>query len=69
MPDDDIYVVLTKLLGASEDPATQVLTLYIPNKDKDGKPIRNLTGWIKKARNVLTAVGRGSTSMPPMAHG
>jgi hypothetical protein len=37
MLDDSIDVILAKLLGASEEPAVQVLTLYIPDKDRDGK--------------------------------
>lgn len=62
---DDVEVILAKLLGASEEPSVQVLTLYIPNKDKEGNQIRSLTRWIKEARKVLTVLGRGSTSMPP----
>lgn len=65
MLDDSIDVILAKLLGASEEPAVQVLTLYIPDKDKDGQRIKNLNRWIKEAQKVLTAIGRGSTSMPP----
>ena len=65
MRDDSIEVILAKLLGASEEPSAQVLTLYIPDKDKEGKQIKNLTKWIKEAQKVLTALGRGSTSMPP----
>lgn len=65
MIDDPVDVILAKLLGASEEPSVQVLTLYIPNKDKDGKQIKGLTKWLKDAQKVLTAVGRGSTSMPP----
>jgi hypothetical protein len=65
MRDDSVEVILAKLLGASEEASVQVLTLYIPNKDKNGKQIKNLTKWIKEAQKVMTAVGRGSTSMPP----
>jgi hypothetical protein len=43
----------------------QVLTLYIPNKDKDGVQICKLNMWIKEAQTVLATIGRGSTSMPP----
>jgi hypothetical protein len=65
MLDDSIDVILSKLLGASEEPAVQILTLYIPDKDKDGKRIKNLNSWIKEAQKVLTVIGRGSTSIPP----
>ncbi len=65
MLDDSIDVILAKLLGALEEPAVQVLTLYIPDKDRDGKRIKNLNRWIKEAQKVLTTIGGGSTSMPP----
>ena len=55
-------VDLTSLLGASKAPATQVLTLYIPDKDRNGKQIKNLSKWIREAQDVLTAIGGGSTS-------
>lgn len=65
MLNDSVDVILAKLLGASEEPSAQVLTVYIPNKDKNGKQIKNLNRWIKEAQKVLTAIGGGSTSMPP----
>lgn len=65
MFDDKVDVILAKLLGASEEPSAQVLTLYIPDKDKDGKQIKNLNRWLKEAQNVLTLIGSGSTAMPP----
>ncbi|MGD1075585.1 MAG: hypothetical protein ABR903_05850 [Thermodesulfovibrionales bacterium] len=65
MLDKSVYVKLAKLLGASEEPSVQVLTLYIPDKDRDGKRIKSLNRWIKEAQKVLTAIGGGSTSMPP----
>lgn len=65
MLDDSVDVILAKLLGASEESAVQILTLYIPDKDRGGKQIKNLNRWIKEAQKVLTAIGRGSTSMPP----
>ncbi len=65
MLNDSVDVILAKLLGASEEPSAQVLTVYIPNKDKNGKQIKNLNRWIKEAQEVLTAIGGGSTSMPP----
>jgi len=62
---DSIEVILAKLLGASEEPSVQVLTLYLPDKDKDGKPIKNLNKWITEAQKVLSAIGGGCTSMAP----
>lgn len=30
-----------------------------------GRQVKNLKSWIKKAQEVLTIIGRGSTAMPP----
>ncbi len=65
MPDDMLELNLGKILGAIEEPSVQQLTLYIPSKDKDGRTIKNLRRWIKEAQNVLTIIGRGSTTLPP----
>ena len=65
MPDDILEINLGEILGAIEVPSIQQLTLYIPNKDKDGSEIKDLQIWIKEAQKVLTIIGRGSTAMPP----
>lgn len=56
---------LSKILGVSKPASTQVLTLYIPDKDRKGGKIKNLNKWIKEAQRVLTMIGGGSTMMPP----
>lgn len=65
MKDNDIEVILSKLLGASEEPAFQRLTLYIPDKDKSGKKIKDHRKWIDRAREILTVIGGGATALPP----
>ncbi len=65
MGDDVLAIKLQEILGATEEPASQVVTLYIPNKDKNGKTIRNLNRWKKEAHDILTIFGKGSTMMPP----
>jgi hypothetical protein len=65
MSDDILEINLEEILGATEEPSTQQLTLYVPNKDKEGRTIRNLARWIKEAQEVLTMIGRGCTTMPP----
>ncbi|MBI5554658.1 MAG: hypothetical protein HY920_02235 [Elusimicrobia bacterium] len=65
MPDDILEINLGEILGAVEVPSTPQLTLYIPDKDKDGREIKHLRTWIKEAQKVLTIIGRGSTTMPP----
>ncbi len=65
MPDDILEINLREVLGSAEAPSTQQLTLYIPNKDRKGREIKNLHIWIKEAQKVLTIIGGGSTTMPP----
>ena len=65
MPDDILEINLGEILGAIEEPSTQQLTLYIPNKDKEGRKIKNFPRWVKEARKVLTIIGKGCTTMPP----
>ena len=62
---DDIEIDLATILGVVALPSTQQLTLYIPNKDRNGKRIRYLRNWLKEAQKVLTIIGGGSTTMPP----
>jgi len=65
MGDDILEINLKEVLGAVEEPSVQQLTLYIPNRDKDGKEIKRLYLWIKEAQKVLTIIGGGATTMPP----
>jgi len=64
MSDEEIALDLAELLGATEA-SVQQLTLYIPDKDKDGNQQKDLNKWIYEAQEVLTAIGGGTTSMPP----
>lgn len=54
-----------KSLGAEKEPLSQQLILYIPNKDKQGRTIKNFDYWVKDARKILTMIGGGATTMPP----
>ena len=65
MPDDVLEFGLGEILGAAEEASIQQLTLYIPNKDRNGAEIEDIRTWIREARKVLTIIGRGSTAMPP----
>ena len=53
-------------LGATEGPAGQRLTVYIPNKDQDGNTIAGHEDWCRKAQELLTAIGGGATAFPPV---
>lgn len=53
-----------KSLGADKEPLSQQLVLYIPNKDRQGRIIKNFNFWVKEARKILTMIGGGATAMP-----
>jgi hypothetical protein len=57
---------LGKELGATEEPSAQRLTLYIPNKDRNGELIGDHDGWSREAQELLTAIGDGATAFPPV---
>ncbi len=42
-------------LGATGEPAAQVLTLYIPNKDRLDQVMADHPRWVKEAQELLTA--------------
>ena len=56
---------IAKELGAVEGVWTQKLSLYVPDKDKDGAEIPDHERWVKAAREVLSRIGRGSMALPP----
>ncbi len=62
----DLDINLGKELGATEEPAAQRLTLYIPNKDRQDQVIAEHDKWVKEAQELLTAIGRGATAFPPV---
>lgn len=53
-------------LGATDAPSGQRLTLYVPNKDKDGELVPNHPDWCKEAQELLTEIGTGATAFPPV---
>jgi hypothetical protein len=55
-----------KEFGASEEPSGQRLTLYVPNKDRDGALIPDHAIWCIEAQEILTEIGAGATSFPPV---
>ena len=57
---------LAKELGATEEPAAQRLTLYVPNKDRVGEPIGDHEKWANEAQELLTEIGGGATAFPPV---
>jgi len=61
---EDRELDLAAALGAEREASTQVLSLYIPNKDRRGRPIRTAP-WIREAQEILTGIGEGYTTTPP----
>lgn len=51
-------------IGASDATSTQVLTLYIPNKDRDGHEFGTQRKWVLEAAKVLAELGGGVTVLP-----
>ena len=64
MADDDRDLDLAAALGAEREASTQILSLYIPNKDRHGRLIKT-TRWIREAQEILTRIGEGYTTTPP----
>lgn len=52
-------------LGAAEGFSSQRLTLFIPNKDKFGRKLKNHKEWVDEARQLLSGIGGGATAFPP----
>jgi len=62
--DEDRELDLAAALGAEREPSTQILSVYIPNKDRHGRPLRTAR-WIRQAQEILTKIGEGYTTTPP----
>lgn len=63
-------VDLAGALGAAEENVSrQVLSLYIPNKDKEGREFGMQRKWILEAAGILEKIGGGFTIMPPTEGG
>ena len=64
MATDDRELDRAAALGAESEASTQILSPYIPNKDRHGRPIR-IAPWIREAQEILTRIGEGYTTTPP----
>lgn len=60
---------LRKALGASEETSQQLLSLYIPDKDREGRGFGAQRKWILEAAGILTMIGGGVTIMPAVEGG
>jgi hypothetical protein len=62
--DEEHDLDLGAALGSSDATSPQVLTLYIPNKDMDGKEFGTQRKWVLEAAQLLAEFGGGVTVMP-----
>lgn len=51
-------------LGAEPQASGQVLSVYIPNKDRNGREF-DAAAWIEEATEILFRIGEGATVTPP----
>ena len=55
---------IAEAFGATEG-RDQRFAIYIPNKDKRGKPVEQ-EKWVNKALLLLSEICGGATAMPPV---
>jgi hypothetical protein len=63
---DDVDFDIAGFFGAEAIASTQPFTIYVPNKDSDGKEIGNQRQWVLEALRLLGSIGGGATAMPPV---
>lgn len=60
---------LAEFLGAQPQPSSQILTLYIPDKDRFNQEFGTQRKWVLEAAQLLALIGGGVTIMPPTEGG
>ena len=63
-PPEPLRVNLGEAFGANAGTSTQCFTIYVPNKDKNGKEMGNQRQWVLDAIDLLTRFNGGATAMP-----
>ncbi len=67
--EDQSELDLAEQLGAQPNASHQVLTLYIPDRDRDNNEIGTQRKWVLEAADLLARIGGGVTIMPPTEGG
>jgi hypothetical protein len=62
-------VDLAAALGSDAGISTQCFTVYVPNKDRNGKEIGNQRKWVLEAIRLLSEINGGATALPPVEGG
>jgi hypothetical protein len=52
-------------LGASRAATLQKFSLYLPDRDRDGAPVRSTEAWQAAAMTLFADVNGGATLLPP----
>ena len=55
---------LQEELGASATFSTQKLTVYLPDKNKNGEPIPDIEVWVEAGMRLLADINLGVTRLP-----
>ena len=58
-------VDLMEALGAQSGAAIQCITLYIPDRDREGRELGTQRKWVLEAIEILSKLNGGATAMPP----
>jgi hypothetical protein len=66
---ENIPIDLASELGAEPEPGFQVLTLYIPDRGRDGVEYGAQRRWVLDAAQLLAQIGGGVTILPPVEGG
>jgi hypothetical protein len=64
--DDSGAIDLAAALGAEASFSFQRITVYIPNKDKEGVEIGTQRRWVLEAIRLLSEMNGGATAFPPV---
>jgi hypothetical protein len=67
--DRDSEINLGEALGAELVPSHQVLRVYVPNCDRNGKEIGDQRRWVLAAAQLFSRIGGGVTVEPPVEGG
>ncbi|HEX9965282.1 MAG TPA: hypothetical protein VGB04_09910 [Allosphingosinicella sp.] len=55
---------LAKILGAAQAASLQRFSLYLPDSDREGRPVPQLEQWIEAAMLIFAEVNGGATRLP-----
>jgi hypothetical protein len=67
--EEELEIDLAAALGVLEAPSQQTLTLYIPDRDREGHEIGTQRRWVIEAAELLAEIGGGVTIQPPVEGG